>query len=90
MEQTPTSTDLLSTKIDGSGRAIVSFDSLNLVDGSYAISVAIHAKDGYSYDYHDQEYEFSIRSKIKDVGVFSPTHSWRVNGEALVREGEGS
>ena len=87
-----TNTDIDGLAIDqikGAGRAAISFDSLNLVDGSYTVSVAIHAKDGYSYDYHDQKYEFSIRSKIKDVGVFSPTHSWLVNGEALASKGGG-
>lgn len=88
-----TNTDIDGIAIDnisGDGRAAVSFDSLNLVDGSYTISVAVHAKDGYSYDYHDQSYEFSVRSKIKDVGVFSPAHSWRIDGEVLASEETGS
>ena len=81
---------LAIAQINGAGRAAISFDSLNLVDGSYTVSVAIHAEDGYSYDYHDQKYKFSVRSKIKDVGVFSPTHSWRINGEALTSKAEES
>lgn len=71
-------------KMDGPGQVIVSFNHLNLVDGSYNLSVAIHEKDGYAYDYHDQAYEFAIRSEIKDVGVFSPPRKWRLNGKELM------
>ncbi len=62
------------------GVAKIHFDSLPLVEGGYAFSVAIHAKDGHAYDYHDQMHPFSIRSKVKDVGAFRPPHRWEVDG----------
>lgn len=68
-------------EISGEGKVSVRFDRLDLVDGAYTISVAAHAKDGHPYDYHDQMYEFSMRSKIKDVGVFRPPHEWMINGK---------
>lgn len=73
--------DIEIESIEGDGSISICFNGLNLVDGSYRISVAVHAKDGHSYDYHDQMYEFSVRSKIKDVGVFRPAHTWTLNGE---------
>ncbi len=69
--------------IIGKSSIKVTFESLDLLDGPYTISVAVHAKDGYAYDYHDQMYEFAIRSKIKDVGVFRPPHNWSVDGKRL-------
>ncbi len=67
-------------KVEGDGKVTVSFDKLDLVEGAYSLSVAVHAEDGYAYDFHDQMYEFSIRSKIKDSGVFRPSHTWSING----------
>lgn len=69
--------------LQGSGAISVLFENISLVEGSYTISAAIHAKDGHAYDYHDQMYEFSIRSKIKDSGVFRPQHVWTINGGGM-------
>lgn len=66
--------------IEGSGKVILHFDRLDLVEDSYTLSVAVHAKDGHPYDYHDQVYKFSIRSLVRDVGVFRPPHRWTING----------
>ncbi len=67
-------------KIDGPGKVTMKFDRLDLVEDKYTLSVAIHARDGHPYDYHDQMYSFTIRSPIKDVGVFRPPHQWSFNG----------
>ncbi len=72
--------DIQIDKVEGNGKISIRFDNMGLVEGSYTISAAVHAKDGYAYDYHDQMYEFSIRSKIKDDGVFRPPHAWVING----------
>ncbi len=68
--------------IEGAGKITMKFDRLELIEDSYTLSVAIHAKDGHPYDYHNEKYKFSIRSTIKDVGVFRPPHKWSVNGAA--------
>jgi len=67
-------------EIDGPGKVTMKFDRLDLVEDKYTLSVAIHARDGHPYDYHDQMYGFTIRSSIKDVGVFRPPHQWSFNG----------
>lgn len=76
--------------VNGSGKAVFHMGRLDLVDGAYTLSVAIHAKDGHPYDYHDQMYDFEVRSKIKDEGVFRPPHQWELNGMALKTETEGT
>ncbi|MBF0171391.1 MAG: ABC transporter ATP-binding protein [Nitrospinae bacterium] len=67
-------------RMERPGVARVHFDSLPLVEGGYTFSVAIHAKDGHAYDYHDQMHPFSVRSKVKDVGAFRPPHRWEIAG----------
>lgn len=79
-------TDIEGMKIDrveGPGRVTLTFDRLDLVNGSYTLSLAAHAKDGHPYDYHDQMYEFSVRSKLKEAGVFRPPHSWGIEGAGV-------
>jgi len=49
---------------------------LRLVEGSYLLDVAAHRKDGTPYDYHRGLYAFRVRSRIKDVGVYRPHHTW--------------
>jgi len=82
-----TNTDIEGIEIKqiepGVGSFSISFDRLDLLDGSYTLSVAVHAKDGHAYDYHDQAFDFSFRSKMQDVGVFRPPHSWSLNGAPL-------
>ncbi len=53
-------------------------ERLDLVDSSYFLDVAVHAEDGYPYDYQSHLYSFAVRSKIKDGGVFRPPHQWVV------------
>lgn len=76
--------------ISGSGKAVFRAGRLDLVDGAYTLSVAIHAKDGHPYDYHDQMYDFEVRSKIKDEGVFRPPHEWTLDGMVLKTKTEGT
>jgi len=49
---------------------------LRLVEGSYILDVAAHRKDGTPYDYHRGLYTFRVRSRVKDVGVYRPHHTW--------------
>ncbi|MDH5639022.1 MAG: ABC transporter ATP-binding protein [Nitrospinota bacterium] len=76
--------------IEGEGSVSIDIDRIGLVDGSYTFSVAVHAKDGHPYDYHDQMYEFHVRSGIDDVGVYRLSSKWAINGapeEGNRREG---
>ena len=60
------------------GEQIVTFRirSLDLVEGSYKLDVAAHREDGYPYDYHRLLYTFRVNSRVKDVGIFRPAHTW--------------
>jgi ABC-type polysaccharide/polyol phosphate transport system ATPase subunit len=66
--------------IEGRGAVAMRIHEIGLVDGSYSFSVAVHAKDGHPYDYHDQMYEFHVRSGGGGVGVYSPRRQWTING----------
>ena len=61
-----------------SGDAEVTFaiDSLDLVEGTYKLDVAVHKRDGYPYDYHRLLYTFRVKSRTHDVGIYRPRHRW--------------
>lgn len=77
-----------NTQIEGarpvelSGDVEVRFeiDSLELVDGSYAIDVAVHRENGAPYDYHQRLLGFRISSRLKDIGIYRPRHRWHFSG----------
>ena len=60
----------------GEGEITFRIDSLDLVDGTYKIDVAVHKLDGYPYDYHRLLYTFRVKSRTKDVGIYRPEHRW--------------
>ena len=51
-------------------------DSLDLVEGTYKVDVAVHKRDGYPYDYHRLLYTFRVKSRVHDVGIYRPRHRW--------------
>jgi ABC-type polysaccharide/polyol phosphate transport system ATPase subunit len=61
-----------------SGEAEVTFAiaSLDLVEGTYKLDVAIHKRDGFPYDYHRLLYTFRVKSRTRDVGIYRPQHHW--------------
>ena len=64
------------------GDAVVTFkiDHLDLVEGTYRLDLAAHKADGYPYDYHRLLYTFRVKSRIRDVGIYRPDHSWEFAG----------
>ena len=64
----------------GGAEVNVEFDALDLVEGTYKVDVAAHARDGAPYDYHRQLYTFRVKSPVKDVGIYRPRHRWRFAG----------
>ena len=82
-----------NTQVEGAtpgelaGDAVVSvhIDSLNLIEGSYKLDVAVHRENGAPYDYHRQLYTFRITSRTRDVGVFRPPHRWSFSGGVKVK-----
>ena len=74
-----TNTDLEDTtpvRIAGDAEARFAIDSLDLVEGTYKLDVAVHKRDGYPYDYHRLLYTFRVKSRTKDVGIYRPRHHW--------------
>ena len=69
--------DYKSELLHGDGEVTITLDSLDLVEGTYKVDVAVHRLDGYPYDYHRLLYTFRVKSRTKDVGIYRPRHSWR-------------
>jgi hypothetical protein len=70
--------------IDGDAEATVSFDALDLTEGTYKVDVAVHSRDGVPYDYHRLLYTFRVKSRTKDVGIYRPRHRWGFRGSVSI------
>ncbi len=68
--------DYTPEEISGDGEVTFSIDSLDLVEGTYKLDVAVHKRDGYPYDYHRLLYTFRVKSRTKEVGIYRPSHTW--------------
>jgi lipopolysaccharide transport system ATP-binding protein len=64
----------------GEGRVSLRLEDLRLVEGTYLLDVAAHKRDGTPYDYHRGLYSFRVKSRVKDVGVYRPPHTWSFEG----------
>ena len=63
-------------RIDGEAEVTFVIDSLDLVEGTYKLDVAVHTCEGYPYDYHRLLYTFRVKSRTRDVGIYRPQHHW--------------
>jgi ABC-type polysaccharide/polyol phosphate transport system ATPase subunit len=63
-------------RLAGEAEATFAIDSLDLVEGTYKLDVAVHKRDGYPYDYHRLLYTFRVKSRLHDVGIYRPSHHW--------------
>ena len=68
--------ELRAQRILGDAEAVFSIESLDLVEGTYKLDVAVHKLDGYPYDYHRLLHTFRVKSRTKDVGIYRPKHAW--------------
>ena len=68
--------ELNPQRLDGDGEAAFAIESLDLVEGTYKVDVAIHKRDGFPYDYHRLLYTFRVKSRVRDVGIYRPRHRW--------------
>jgi len=69
-----------ANELSGEGLVILTIDSLDLVEGTYKLDVAVHRQNGAPYDYHRLLYTFRVKSPRKDVGIFRPPHHWSFSG----------
>lgn len=63
---------------DGRARFVV--PSLDLVAGRYRLDVAAHTRNGRAFDYRRGVLRFVVGSRVHDVGVYRPPHSWEFEG----------
>ncbi|HEU4520992.1 MAG TPA: ABC transporter ATP-binding protein [Thermoanaerobaculia bacterium] len=78
-----TNTDLeglMPERLVENGRVQFVIPSLELVAGSYRIDAAIHTRSGRAFDYRRGVIRFVVGSRVHDVGVYRPKHSWRFEG----------
>ena len=60
------------------GTVYFSVDSLNLLQGSYSLDVAIESDAGTPVDYFKEACRFDMFSSIQDVGVSRMEHKWEM------------
>ena len=63
-------------QLRGDAEATFHIESLDLVEGTYKLDVAVHKRDGFPYDYHRLLYTFRVKSRTRDVGIHRPKHRW--------------
>jgi hypothetical protein len=80
--------ELAPERLSGEAQIVFAMASLDLVEGTYKLDVAIHKIDGYPYDYHRLLYTFRVKSRAKDVGIYRPRHSWRFTGDVRFKSPE--
>ena len=82
--------EMRSERLAGEAEAIFAIDSLDLVEGTYKLDVAVHKRDGYPYDYHRLLYTFRVKSRTHDVGIYRPRHRWTFSNNVQFRaNGQG-
>ena len=68
--------ELKPQRLTGEAEAMFAIESLDLVEGTYKLDIAVHKIDGFPYDYHRLLYTFRVKSRIHDVGIYRPRHRW--------------
>jgi hypothetical protein len=66
----------------GAAEVRLALDGLSLVEGTYLLDLAAHRRDGTPYDYLRGLHSLRVKSRVKDVGVYRPLHSWSFSGGA--------
>jgi ABC-type polysaccharide/polyol phosphate transport system ATPase subunit len=72
-------------RVAGEAEATFAIESIDLVEGTYKIDVAIHKRDGFPYDYHRLLYTFRVKSRTHDVGIYRPRHRWTFSPNVLFK-----
>jgi ABC-type polysaccharide/polyol phosphate transport system ATPase subunit len=84
-----TNTDLeglAPQRLEGDGRLQFVMPSLDLVAGTYRIDAAVHTRNGRAFDYRRNVLRFVVGSRIHDIGVYRPQHTWRFDGGIAFRQ----
>jgi len=86
-----TNTDIeqyVSDHLEGEATVNLLLESLDLVEGTYKLDVAVHKRDGGPYDYHRLLHTFRVKSRVKDAGVYRPKHSWTFSASVKFKSPE--
>jgi ABC-type polysaccharide/polyol phosphate transport system ATPase subunit len=67
-------------RLSGTGEVRLVLEGLSLVEGTYLVDVAAHRRDGTPYDYHRGLHSLRVKSRLKDVGLYRPSHHWSFAG----------
>ena len=78
--------EMESESLEGEGEVVFAIERLDLVEGTYKLDVAVHKRDGFSYDYHRLLYTFRVKSRTKDAGIYRPSHIWRFTDNVRFKE----
>jgi ABC-type polysaccharide/polyol phosphate transport system ATPase subunit len=83
-----TNTDIeefVPLSLSGEGEVRFVLDRLDLVEGTYFLDVAAHQRDGYPFDYHRSLHAFRVNSRVKDLGIYRPTHRWEFSSNIHIK-----
>jgi ABC-type polysaccharide/polyol phosphate transport system ATPase subunit len=72
--------------LEGEVEVTFAIETLELVEGTYKLDVAVHTCDGYPYDYHRLLYTFRVKSRTPDAGIYRPRHHWSFAGPVAFKE----
>jgi ABC-type polysaccharide/polyol phosphate transport system ATPase subunit len=70
--------DIALPALGEEGDVEILLERLDFVAGTYALDVAVHALDGYPYDYHHGLHSFTVKSDLQEIGVCRIPHSWAI------------
>jgi len=71
---------LVARRLVRGGEVRCRYPALRLAPGDYAVDVAIHAREGLSYDYWCQAARLRVTSAVEWPGVWAPEHVWDGEG----------
>jgi ABC-type polysaccharide/polyol phosphate transport system ATPase subunit len=74
--------------LSGEGEVSLVLDRLDLVEGTYFLDVAAHQRDGYPFDYRRALHTFRVNSRVKDLGIYRPTHRWEFSPNIVMKQRE--
>jgi ABC-type polysaccharide/polyol phosphate transport system ATPase subunit len=77
--------DMAPERLSGDAEVTFGIESLELVEGTYKLDVAVHRRDGAPYDYHRLLYTFRVKSRTHDVGIYRPRHRWTFSSSVKFR-----
>jgi len=77
--------EMTPERLTGDAETTFAIDSIDLVEGTYKLDVAVHKRDGFPYDYHRLLYTFRVKSRTHDVGIYRPRHRWSFSPNVIFK-----